>query len=113
MAMISSNFAEHTNFPFRDSDVNTTYEEFAVGGKMITVSYTSSETDKLAFSSVDSWQNFVKDKLATEIGRAMIRDKLVSFTLQDDIQNIVTHYRARCYVTPDDQVRLLRALKKR
>jgi hypothetical protein len=113
MAMISSNFVEHTPFPFKDSDTNTTYEEFAVGGKMLTVSYTSSETDKVSFTSVDSWQNFVKEKLAVEIGRAMIREKLVSFTLQDDIVSGTTNYRARCFATPDEQIKILAMVSKR
>jgi hypothetical protein len=113
MAMINSNFAEHTHFPFKDPDVNTTYEEFAVGGKMLIANYTSTETDKVAFASVDSWQNFVKDKLAVEIGRALIREKLVSFTLQDDIVSGTTHYRARCFATPDTQVKILAMVSKR
>ena len=96
-----------------DGEVDISYDEYAILGKMITAQYTSSPKEQISFSSSQSWHHFVKEKLATELGRAMIRANLISFSLQDDIQNIVTHYRARCYVTPDDQVRLLRALKKR
>ena len=113
MAMTNTGFENHGLFPFGDKEVDTTYDEYTISGKMITAQYTSKPTDQISFPSLQSWQHFIKEKLATELARAMIRANLVSFSMQDDITNIVTHYRARCYATPDDQVRLLKSLKKR
>ena len=113
MSTINYGWAYNTDFPFTDKELETIYEEYAIGGKMITVNYTSNASDEMAFSSLDNWQNFVKDKLAHAIGRAMISGKLISFDLQKDMAESTTHYRARCYVAPDDQVRLLKALKKK
>ena len=111
MAMTTYKFEDHSLMPFMDPDLDVVYEEYGVRGTMITVNYTSSNYDAASYKSVAEFQDYIKTKLAMQISKAMINEKFVSFTLVEDIDCNATNYRARCFATPDDQVRLIKNLK--
>jgi hypothetical protein len=111
MAMTTYKFEDHSLMPFMDPDLDVVYEEYAVRGTMINVNYTCSNYDAASYNSVSEFQDYIKTKLAVQIAKAMINQKLVSFTLVEDIASSATNYRARCFATPDDQVRLIKNLK--
>jgi hypothetical protein len=117
MAMVNTTrFEDHSILPFKDSDVEAKADEYAaIQGKMITVSFTSNHMEKEVFksNSVTDYQNYIKDKLAMELARYMIREKLIHFSLIEDIASGGTEYRARCFATPDNQTRLILNTKKR
>lgn len=79
-------------------------EKYAIGGQMITVAmsiqYLAAITD-----------NHVKQELAVKLAYAMIENKLIEFTRQEDPYTDEIKFRARAYVAPDTQVRILRTIK--
>jgi hypothetical protein len=111
MAMTTYKFEDHSLMPFMDPDLDVVYEEHGVRGTMINVNCTCSNYDAASYKSVAEFQDYIKTKLAMQIAKAMINEKLVSFTLVEDIASNATNYRARCFATPDDQVRLIKNLK--
>lgn len=52
-----------------------------------------------------------KSKLATEMAYYMIENKLVEFTKQKDVSRQQTIVSVRAFLTPDEQVRILRQWK--
>lgn len=112
MAIVSQGkFTDYSDLPFHDTDVTLKFEEYAVAGKMLEANYYCNESEILQFGSDAKFHTFVKDKLAVELARAMINNKLVEFTLTKDHANNTTLYRARCFATPDETVKILRSIK--
>lgn len=111
MAIPTYKFEDPLTMPFMDPDLDVVCEEYGVRGTMINVNYTSSNYDAASYKSVAEFQDYIKTKLAMQIVKSMINEKLVSFTLVEDIASNATNYRARCFATPDDQVRLIKNLK--
>ena len=109
--MTTYKFEDHSLIPFMDPDLDIVFEEYGVRGTMINVNYTSSNYDAASYKSLTEFQDYIKTKLAMQIAKSMINEKLVSFTLVEDIASSATHYRARCFATPDDQVRIIKNLK--
>lgn len=108
----TGSFTDYNVHPFHDSEVNLKFEDHAIQGKMIVASYTCGNSEMMGFSNVQKFQDFIKDKLAVELARAMITGKLVEFTLVEDLASNSTSYRARCFATSDDKVKVLRINKK-
>lgn len=85
-----------------------TYNFNEISGKMITVEYavTSSSISQIAMDP-EEYEKFVKTELCQKIVHEMYKQKFIEFTRQVD-HNHGVRYRARIFVTPDDQVRILR-----
>lgn len=54
------------------------------------------------------WHEHMKKRLINQLANEMMNSKHIEFTRQHDYHQNRTIYRARAYVTPDSQVRLLR-----
>ena len=50
----------------------------------------------------------LKNRLITKLVRKLMNGKYIEFTKQQDVANMETIVRARIFVTPDDQVRIVR-----
>ena len=50
----------------------------------------------------------LKNRLITKLVRELMDGKCIEFTKQQDVANMETIVRARIFVTPDDQVRIVR-----
>jgi hypothetical protein len=83
-------------------------KDLPIGGKLVTVGYAGSEFDSARFPSEQAWQQFVKDTMAAQLVEYMLKEKLIEFTRMIDNVNHSTRFNARCYLSKDDQVRLLR-----
>lgn len=57
---------------------------------------------------IDDVQSFVKKKLAELIAEEILKNKLCEFTKELNVADDTTIYRARAFLTPDDQVRVMR-----
>lgn len=53
----------------------------------------------------------IKQRFAHHIAEVMIQQKLVEFTMSEDILSGISTYRARAFVLPDAQVKTLRLEK--
>jgi hypothetical protein len=83
--------------------MNVGIETYAIGGKMITASMTIDHPSMINVPEV-----VMKERLAVQLAHAMIENKLIEFTRQEDPQMLGTIIRARTFLTPDTQVRILR-----
>jgi hypothetical protein len=85
--------------------------EHPIQGQMFMVSFTAS--DKLMFDiPEDVWKQGVKKRLAMDLAEKMLEDGVIEFTQMQDPARGHKTIRARCYLVPDDRVRLLRTLYK-
>ena len=90
------------------SNTNT-YEFSEISGKMITVEYVMSFMDiQSTQMNQDELQDFVKTKLCSQLLNEVVRGNYIEFTKQDHPMHNGIKYRARIFVTPDSQVRILR-----
>lgn len=74
-----------------------------IAGKMISV---VEEIDHQVWESRDPKQ--IKMAMVSKIAEQLITSKMVEFTSEQDPMNNKVKIRARLFVTPDDQVRILR-----
>lgn len=87
------------------------YEEWAIGGKLLSVSHTLGLTDSIKFKSDDDFKNFVKNEIVKSLTEYMIQQKLVEVTFKQDPAMYTMTIHARAYVAPDSQVQILRQAK--
>lgn len=92
---------------------NNTYDFNEISGKMISVECVMSRTD-IEYSPMtqEDFQDFIKTKLCHELIEELKRGKFIEFTKQDEPNHWGIKFRARMFVTPDDQVRILRQHNK-
>ena len=100
-----------TSLPYKYNEV-IEFEtvDHAIQGKMVVCHMQFDDVDvrRLPGSEVD----FIRQSIVSKIGEFMIDNKLVEFTQQQDVMTGKTMIRARVFVTPDEQVRLIRTLKR-
>ena len=87
-------------------------KDLPIGGKLVTVGYVAKEFDSARFPSEQAWRQFVKDTMAAQLVEFMLKEKLIEFTKMVDNVSNLTRFNARCYLSKDDQVRLLRTTYK-
>lgn len=85
---------------------NLDIKEYAIGGKLITASQIINEE-----LLKDIPRDVIKEKMAMELARGMLENKLIEFTSQRDISSLQIKIYARCYLAPDTQVKILREIK--
>ena len=85
--------------------------EHPIQGQMFMVSFTA--TEHLMFNTPeDVWKQEVKKRLAMDLAEKMLEDGVIEFTQMQDSASVHKTIRARCYLVPDNQVRLIRTLYK-
>lgn len=92
---------------------NTTYDpatsyDNPIQGQMIAVSLELSMFESMEFNNNDIFKDVVKERITKLLVDAIIKNKLAEFTFIDDPANDTKKIHARCYLTKDDQVRILR-----
>ena len=78
-----------------------------IQGKMIMVEYNISDHETLTIDD-PNWKEFIKEKLAIQLSHKMFQDNFVEYTMTQDFSCGTRLVKARCFVTPNEQVRLLR-----
>jgi len=93
-----------------DEDVTFETEDHVIGGTMITAKI---EHDDLAHMKMDDeqWRIHIRYKLANQLALVMLESQLMETTSMQDPQGrlIIT---ARCYLAPNQQVKILRVHKR-
>ena len=79
-----------------------------IQGKCIQAQKIISSHDILAATATIDTEEMIKKELVRQLAEEMMRSKCVEFTKQNDMTTDGCVFRARIFVTPDDQVRLLR-----
>lgn len=77
-----------------------------IQGKMITVS------NAMRMESIEASRLNYEEKIKYELARLlmleMLKSGMIEFTKQSDPATFTTIFRARCFMTPNDQVQILR-----
>ena len=92
-------------------DFKFEFEDYAIGGKMITGTFTVTAEMMVQIRSDAEFSEYVKMQMANRLAKAMIENNLLEFTTQEDYTHQQKHVRVRGFMTPDDQVRILRVHK--
>jgi hypothetical protein len=90
------------------TDFNFTYKDVAIGGKLVTGTIRMSEDKMMAVQSDHMLKQYLRTSMATQMGEYMISNGLVEFTQMRDSISFDTIVKARCYLAPNDQVKILR-----
>lgn len=92
-------------------DIEFNIKEYPIGGKMVTGKCIVSDSQYMSISIPDDdLKVAIKKDLAKQLAMYLIDNKLVEFTMMQDPMDFSRMYHVRCFVTPDDQVRLLRKI---
>ena len=90
--------------PFKPMEYNI--KEYAIGGKLLTVSYDIDDS-LLGNISKDS----IKERMAIQLARSMLDKGLIEYTSLRSPTDYGLRVHARCYLAPNDQVKIIRELK--
>ena len=90
------------------SDFTFTFKEIAIGGKMVCGTIRVSEDKMMAVQSDHMLKQYLRTSMATQMGEYMISNGLIEFTQMRDNISFDTLVKARCYLAPNDQVKILR-----
>lgn len=89
-------------------DIMSGIEDIAIGGKLITLSLEVSQFDAILHMNEEAWRNSIKQTLAVKLATAMIQNNMCEFTTIEDPSSLNRKFNIRCYLAPNDQVKLLR-----
>lgn len=99
------------NNPYMTWEEPLNQYEYAIQGQMFMVSYEASE-HQMALMEEDASKQRVKEDLAMDLANEMLEEGVIEFTQTDNLHSGHKTIRARCYLVPDNQVRLIRTLYK-
>ena len=74
-----------------------------IQGKMVTAQMSIDANQAIQMDDLE-----LKNRLITKLVRELMNGKYIEFTKQQDVATMETIVRARIFVTPDDQVRVIR-----
>jgi hypothetical protein len=97
-----------TPWDLRDIDINV--QSLAVQGKMICAQIDVDNSGLISAAvSDDESKRLIKKALAEKIAECMFNEEMIEYSIQDNGPAYGTKtVRARAFVTPDNQVRLLK-----
>lgn len=90
-------------------DIEFDIKEYTIQGKMVIGEFDLS-LNKLMHLTDAKAEHRIKEELANSLAKFILENKLAEFTMQEDNNNMSKRYRVRCFLTPDEQVRLIRTL---
>jgi hypothetical protein len=84
--------------------------DYPIQGQMFMVEYQTSEF--MMASMGDDAKLRIKKEIALNLAEKMLEEGAIAFTQIPDIASGATTIKARCFLVPDNQVRILRTLYK-
>lgn len=95
-------------FNWADEEFKFDTKDYAIGGKLVGTSFNVTFADVDRFLSDDDFKNAIKATMAKSLVNFMMENKLIEFTKIRDPNTDSFRLHARCYLAPDDQVKILR-----
>jgi hypothetical protein len=83
-------------------------KDHPIGGKLIHAQLRLSIMDQMQFIDDGEYKLAIKRKLASELAQFMLENNLVEFTQLPQHSTGENIIHARCFLTPNDQVKILR-----
>lgn len=81
--------------------------EYTIKGNMLSTQITMSDLEFLKINP-QTFQSDIKQQLMVRLLDEIMKTRSVEFTKSEDLSFGRTHFRARLFAVPDDQVRILR-----
>ena len=91
-------------------DIEFNIKQYAIQGKMVIGQVILKEIDLINIPLGVDIKTHIKENLLKRLVNHMLENKLAEFTVTDDPVGASKLYRVRCFVTPDEQVRLIRQI---
>lgn len=95
--------------PTMFDDIEFDIKQYAIQGKMVIGSFDLSLNKLLSIPDASA-ELIIKQELTKSMVNFILDNKLAEFTAQEDPNSMSKRYRIRCFLTPDEQVRLIRSL---
>lgn len=105
MSLIPNLSGPYYNYTF-DNNTSMNTQDHALAGKMLTATF---QVDVLLEGEPD--EKSIKKKLSADLANSIIEGKFAEFTKQMSPDYSMATYRARVYLLPDDQVKVVRTIK--
>lgn len=96
--------------PFAKNDVSFEYEDTAYQGKLLKATMDLDVLTTMHFDDPEI-KRLIKKTLSEQLAKGMLENNLVEFTSLNDPLTVTKKIYARCFMTPDGQVRILRTAK--
>ena len=103
--MIGNNPAQ---FNWADEEFTFKTMDYPIGGKIVSTSLEITFADTDRFLSDDDFKRAIKERMATHLVKCMMENNLIEFTKIEDSATGSYRLHARCYLAPNDQVKILR-----
>ena len=95
------------------NDDSSNVQTHAVKTKIVTVQHTVTEfwLENMSIDKKQIFEDLIKEKLANEMARTLLKENLVLFTKESNPDKFDTIYRARCYLADKQDVALIANIK--
>ena len=95
------------------NDDSSNVQTHAVKTKIVTVQHTVTEfwLENMSIDKKQIFEDLIKEKLANEMARTLLKENLVLFTKESHSDKFDTIYRARCYLADKEDVALIANIK--
>lgn len=90
-------------------DIEFNIKEYPIKGKMVVGQFTVNLSEMLQLPS-GQVESIIKQRLCESMVNFILENKLAEFTMLESPINMSKMYRVRCFLTPDEDVRLIRKL---
>jgi hypothetical protein len=90
-------------------DIEFNIKEYPIKGKMVVGQFTVNLSEMLHLPT-GQVENIIKESLCKGMVNFILENKLVEFTMLENVVDMSKTYRVRCFLTPDEDVRLIRKL---
>ena len=108
MAMANMIGNSSAQFNWNDEELTFKTKDYPIGGKIVSTSLEITFADTDRFLSDDDFKNAIKERMATHLVKCMMENNLIEFTKIEDSTTGSYRLHARCYLAPNDQVKILR-----
>ena len=91
-----------------DFAIDIGVKETPIEGKLVSAVVT---LDALAYESLNNdseWREFMRKEITTKLVNYIIENGMVEITVQEDMLKMVYNIRAHMYLSPREQVKILR-----
>ena len=99
-------YASTWQTPSDGNEIDFKYEDLAIGGKMITAAVTVTEAE--IANGGEGFKSHVRERMVKALVSGIIEQGMIEFTQIKDPLQFNIKVMARCYLAPNDQVKLLR-----
>jgi hypothetical protein len=86
--------------------------DYAITGKMVMVSATIDDSIMMAHNLSEQDRKYIREQMAMQLAGFLLDNNMIEYTRMRDPINFKTQIRGRIFVTPNDQTKLIRTLKR-